>query len=58
MLALAPWQAPDVEAALGEARAVAEVRQALEGGSGVECAAVARLERALVALLGRLGRLA
>lgn len=58
VLALAPWQAADVEAALGEARTVAEVRQALEGGSGVECAAVARLERALVALLGRLGRLA
>ncbi|MFM8979974.1 MAG: hypothetical protein ACKOSS_05880 [Planctomycetia bacterium] len=57
-LTLAPWQSADVEAALHEAHTVGEVRRALEGGSGVEAEAVGRLERALVALLGRLGRLA
>ena len=52
-----PWNETDVLAAAKDLLEVADVRRDLEGGRGADAAALTRLERATVALLGRLGRL-
>ncbi len=57
-LGVAPWAEADVGAAVAELLEVFAVRKALDAGQAVEAAAMGRMERALVALLGRLGRLA
>jgi hypothetical protein len=51
-----PWTEDDVLSAARDLLEVAEVRRDLEGGRGADAAALTRLERATVALLGRLGR--
>jgi hypothetical protein len=56
-LRLDPWTEADVLAAAKDLLEVADVRRDLEGGRGADAAALTRLERATVALLGRLGRL-
>lgn len=56
-LSLAPWTDDDVRASAADLLEVAAVRRDLEAGRGADAAALTRLERAAVALLGRLGRL-
>lgn len=57
-LRLEPWTDDDVLAACRDLLDLAQVRRDLDAGKGVEAPALTRLERAAVALLGRLGRLA
>ncbi|MDJ0974591.1 MAG: hypothetical protein QNJ98_09045 [Planctomycetota bacterium] len=57
-LDLEPLTDADIEELIGALAELAVVRRALEGGQAVEPAGIATLERAGVAILGRLGRLA
>lgn len=56
-LRLDPWTDDDVLATCRDLLDLSQVRRDLDAGKGVEAPALTRLERAAVALLGRLGRL-
>jgi hypothetical protein len=56
-LRLEPWTDDDVLAAAHDLLEVAGIRRDLEAGRGADATALTRMERAVVALLGRLGRL-
>ena len=56
-LPLEPWGDEDVLAAARDLLDVAAIRRDLEAGRGADASALTRMERAVVALLGRLGRL-